>query len=306
MCIRKTNSHINMEYCFVEKSEHIKMFDINTIKYSDNKITLYKSTENLSEKGKKRIARKLKKVLEKKKVEKIILSTDLKKNTELIDKFKEQGIKIIDGKKVMKYLAKEIVEYILECVNKKKEKTKVAILSNEISDIVLEKIKMFALEYKEVTVVTNHPQKVMNLEKELYNNFGTSIIVTNNRKKALLKQEILLNFDFIQEVLDKYNINDEAIIVNFEDNIKIKSKRFSGINICDYTVTCKDKDINVFGNFDCKDLIELMIKLNTSFNKVRENLKNKEVKVESLITYRGCQWGRFFLTIMDCYRIMHL
>jgi len=157
------------------------------------------------------------------------------------------------------------------------------VLSNELTDLVIEKIKIFASEYKEVTVVTNYPKKILNLENELYTNNGTSIIITNNLKKALLKQDIILNFDFIEEEINKYYINEQAIIVNFENKIKINSKRFVGINIYDYEITCRNNESK---DYDIKEIIEGEINFNTSFSNIRKIIKEKEIKIKALTTIR--------------------
>ena len=49
-------------------------------------------------------------------------------------------------------------------------------------------------------------------------------------KKSLVKTPIILNLDFNMQVLNKYKINENAIIINVEGDMKIRSKRFSGIN----------------------------------------------------------------------------
>jgi len=272
-----------MRYCYIEERKLMKMFPIKTYNYISNKIIINKQTYKLSERRQKEIAKKIKKYLEKEEIEKIILSKELKKNKNFLKLLNNQGIKIIDGKILMKYLAKEIVQYISKKMNIEKQEMKVAILSNELTDLVIEKIKIFASEYKEVTVVTNHPKKILNLENELYTKYGASIIITNNRKKALLKQDIILNFDFIEEDINNYYINENAIIINFEDKIKIYSKRFIGINIFDYQIICKNEESI---DFEIKDIIEGKINFNTSFYNVRKMLKEKEINIKSLATMR--------------------
>ena len=51
-----------------------------------------------------------------------------------------------------------------------------------------------------------------------------------------MKSQIILNIDFPQELINKYNIYDDAVIVNLKGNIKINKKRFNGLNINNYEI----------------------------------------------------------------------
>ena len=51
-----------------------------------------------------------------------------------------------------------------------------------------------------------------------------------------MKSQIILNIDFPKELINKYNIQDEAIIVNVKGTVKINKKRFNGLNINDYEI----------------------------------------------------------------------
>ena len=60
------------------------------------------------------------------------------------------------------------------------------------------------------------------------------ITVTNNKKKSLMRSKIILNVDFKTNEINKYNIPDDSIIVNFKGDVDINKKRFNGLNINDY------------------------------------------------------------------------
>ena len=64
------------------------------------------------------------------------------------------------------------------------------------------------------------------IEKEIYEKHGVLIVISNNQKKSLLRPRIILNLDFNKEVLNRYKINEKAIIINLEGNMKIESKTF--------------------------------------------------------------------------------
>ena len=61
-----------------------------------------------------------------------------------------------------------ILEFILKQKNQKKEETELAITTNEITDSCIQIVKTLAKQYKRVTVVTNHLNKLRKIEKELY------------------------------------------------------------------------------------------------------------------------------------------
>ena len=75
--------------------------------------------------------------------------------------------KLFDGKWLEKYLILDILEYI---INKKqiiKAETEIAITANEITDLLIEMIKILSKQYKKLTIVTNHIEKLRKIEKEI-------------------------------------------------------------------------------------------------------------------------------------------
>ena len=70
-------------------------------------------------------------------------------------------------------------------------------------------------------------EKFKKLEKEIFEKDGIMVTVTNNKKKSLAKSNVILNYDFPTELINKYKIYDEAIILNVKQNVSISSKRFN-------------------------------------------------------------------------------
>ena len=136
------------------------------------------------------------------------------------------GLKIQDGRWLFEILITDIIEYIINKKKLEKTKLKISILINDITEFEIENIKELAKKYKNLNIVTNHIEKFKKIEKELLEKEGIMITVTNNRKKSLVKSDIIYNVDFPEETLNKYVINDEAIIINLHGKIKIKKKRF--------------------------------------------------------------------------------
>ncbi len=67
------------------------------------------------------------------------------------------------------------------------------------------------------------------------------LTITNNKKKSLLKSEVIINIDFVEEIINKYKIYDNAIVINLNERISLQSKRFNGININYYKIEIPDE-----------------------------------------------------------------
>lgn len=215
----------------------------------------------------------------------VVLSKELYENRNLINGLKSNNINIYDGKWLMKYVTIEILNYVIEKSNIKKEETEIALTSNEITDFTIEMIRIFSKQYKRVIVVTNHIDKLKKIEKEIYQNEGVLIIVTNNRKKSLLKSKIILNIDFNKQVLNNYKINEEALIINLEDGVKIEDKRFNGICINDYDIDIGREEIiwrENMENFRKKDLFEASIYMKDTFKNIRSKICKNKITINAL------------------------
>ena len=75
-------------------------------------------------------------------------------------------------------------------------------------------IVLIARKVKRLTIVSNNINKFRYLEEKLYNEYGIAIELSNNRRKSLLNSNIIINVDFEEEMVNKYNINSKAIIIN--------------------------------------------------------------------------------------------
>ena len=190
----------------------------------------------------------------------------------LLNLLRANDIKIFDGKWLERYLILDILEYI---VNKKqiiKAETEIAITANEITDLLIEIIKNLSKQYKKLTIVTNHIEKLRKIEKEIKEKEGIVIILSNNKNKSLLKSQIILNMDFNQELINQYKIFENAIIINVEESIKIDSIRFNGIIINDYEVEIGRKEFiwrEGIEKYKQKDLIEADLYVRDTYKNIK-------------------------------------
>lgn len=220
-------------YCIQETDKPKKIRKIfNIVELEQNRVIL-PITKSEIENGK--ISQKKDEILAKNIVNKlknamgnnIILSKEIKKQKNLVNYLYSQNMNIIDGKWLFGILSDEAITYVVNKKKMKKEKLNVSILVNDVEDYVLENIKLIVRKYKRVNIVTNHLEKFKKIEKEIFEKDGIMVTVTNNKKKSLSKSNVILNYDFPTELINKYKIYDEAIILNVKQNVSISSKRFN-------------------------------------------------------------------------------
>ena len=272
-----------MRTYYLEKMDKPK-FSIRKYKIEEDNFVVY------ADLNKEKNVSKIIKVMIKNDIEYVVLSKTLTENKNFINALNANNIKIFNGRWLEKYLTFEILEYVINQKGIKKEETEIAITTNEITDLTIETIKILSKQYKKLIVVTNHIEKLRRVEKELYDNDGILIVVANNTKKSLLKPKIILNLDFNMQVLNKYKINENAIIINVEGDMKIRSKRFSGININNYEIVV-GREENIWREnmsvFEHKDLLEATLYIRDTFNNIRRKIMKNKVSIKELYGENG-------------------
>ena len=156
--------------------------------------------------------------------------------------------------------------------------------------MILQTLKLLAKKYKNLNIVTNHIEKIKKIEEELLEKEGIMITVTNNRKKSLVKSDIIYNVDFPEEILNKYVITDDAIIINLRGKMKIKKKRFNGIIINNYEINLRDdkKDEKMISKkYYFRDIYQAELYQKQGFNNLKEKVKKDNVRVSKLFLSNG-------------------
>lgn len=272
-----------MRTYYLEKMDKPK-FSIRKYKIEEDNFVVY------ADLNKEKNVSKIIKAMIKNDIDYVVLSKTLTENKNFINALNANNIKIFNGRWLEKYLIFEIIEYVINQKGIKKEETEIAITTNEITDLTIETIKILSKQYKKLIVVTNHIEKLRRVEKELYDNDGILIVVANNTKKSLLKPQIILNLDFNMQVLNKYKINENAIIINVEGDMKIRSKRFSGININNYEIVV-GREENIWREnmsvFENKDLLEATLYIRDTFNNIRRKIMKNKVSIKELYGENG-------------------
>lgn len=279
----------NLYTCDIVKRWIIKIkkfFNIIDIKKVDDKTLCY--LPFLPDKKIKRInkiSKKLNKILYKNDVQNIVLSEELYKQEELKNILYSNNINILNGRKLFNYLAYETLEYILEKQGKNLKETEVSILVNDNNELNLKNISLIANEAKRINIITNNINRFKVIEKNLLNEAGIMIRITNNCKQALANARIILNLDFPEELLNKYNIFRKAIILNLNNEIKILPKKFQGINI--KGIKCHIPEQYKMDMFENEVVYESLIINLKDFSNIRNQIVKDSVSVESLIGYNG-------------------
>ena len=275
---------------YIEKNDKPNWLEkrLNIIKIRENTIFL-PMEEEMKEHKVEKLAMKTKKIIQKySNSKKIVLSKELQNEQLYINYLNSYGLEIQNGRWLFEILLPDVVEYI---INKKKiEKINISIMINDLTDIEFENIKTLARKYKNINIVTNHMEKFKNLEKQLQEDEGIVITITNNRKKSLMKSKIILNIDFQQELINKYNVQDEAIIVNIKRKTKINKKRFNGLIINDYEIDFRDdkKNNKALNNKFClKDLYESKLYKKQRIEELKKKIKIDKVVIKSLDLNNG-------------------
>lgn len=272
-----------MKVYYLEKMDKPK-FSIKKYKIEQDNFRIYTDLEKVKN------VSKIIKVLTKNDIQYVVLSKQLTENKSLTNALNANNIKIFNGRWLEKYLIFEILEYVIEQLEVKKEETEIAVTTNEITDLTLETVKVLARQYKRLTIVTNHIEKFKRIEKDLYDNDGILIVVNNNIKKSLIRVSVILNLDFNRQVLNKYKINEDAIIINVEGNMKINSKRFCGININDYEVEVGREELiwrENMKNFKTKDLLESVLYARDTFKNIRRKIEKNKVSIKEIFGENG-------------------
>lgn len=188
--------------------------------------------------------KKIKKVLNKSRAKKIILSKKLKEHS------KELGIE--ENDKIPQYFIYNILKHIQNITNIQIELQSIYILTNTYNNENIQTITSLVENIKSVNIVTNKIKEYSRLEEKLYDK-GNLITVTNNKRKSLRKANFIINLNLTNEELNNYNINRNGIIINCANEKINKLTCFEGIIINNIHIKKKENEFE--NNFDYIDIL---------------------------------------------------
>lgn len=234
-----------------------------------------------------RMLERLINIIKEKDYEAIVLAEKLFKNDILVNILKENNINILNGYTLNKFLALDVLEKIAYIQNRKLNNIEVSILTNNDSDFHIENIKLIAPKCKILNVVTNKLRQFQVVEKYVFDEFGNIINVSRNKSKACLRSDIVLNFDYNIDMLEKCNFNKNTILVQFtgeEFDSRIKKV------IMNYKLKFPSKYLKVFEklkHFDENIIYESFLYRKNSFENTRKILKNDNIYIKYFVGIYG-------------------
>lgn len=158
-------------------------------------------------------------------------------------------------------------------------------LINDLEDFNKEIIINIAKNIKRLNIITNHINKCKKIEKYLYKEFGIMLNMSNNKQRSLLKSEIIINFDFPEELINKYKVYDNAIILNMNDKINLHSKRFNGINVNYYKIDIPEE--YKLDGFKDEIVYESLIYTKNNYKEIYKKIKEDKIEINKLVGNNG-------------------
>ena len=175
-----------------------------------------------------------------------------------------------------------ILEETAKLEKKELKTTNFAILIDNAEDIALAQIKEIAEKVKNLKIITKNISKFLYLEEELYVRYGIAMQITNNRIKALLNTDIIINFDFDENRINEYKIPNLATIINIKNIIEIENDDFKGNIINNYEIDYDKKlieEIEEKQDFDNNILYESLIYRKDTYSNIKSQLIKDNVRI---------------------------
>lgn len=218
------------------------------------------------------------------------ISDELFYRDEFMNFIREKQITVIDGQWVIRFLLNNILNYIF-CANKDNLLNKeIAFLVDSDYEIVLEYIKLFAPKVKLITIVTKNIKRFNKIEEKYLSSYGINLNIMNNYRKSLAKADIVVNFDFSEKEINKYDIYNRTYFINLFNKYEIKNKNFEGINITSLQISMPKKYlpyVELFYNFNYLSVYESFIKKKTSLMNIFKEIEKDDVEVIWLENEKG-------------------
>lgn len=284
-----------MTIFFIQESKEKSKFKLkinnvlNKIEYKENFVNLPINGESkLSSKKVKKIIKKLKD----NNIRTVVLSKNLSHIEILKNEMYYNNINILEGKYLFKLLIEESIEYICKKSNKKMEDLEISFLTNDANNLNKQIILELSPKIKRLNIITNNIGEFKDIEDYLYNEMGIMIKLSNNKKTDLLKTNIIINIDFMEDIINRYNLPKQGIIININEGIRIKSKKFNGININNYYIEMPTK-YKIEG-FDNEYIYESYI-WGKEYDLARKQILDDKIRIKNLIGEKGIINSREFV-----------
>lgn len=284
-------------YLFFEMVVLLKfVFDMITVKeiYHGFLLILPFSMEKAQTKKVKRCMKKVQKIMSKYQIQELVIAEELKEKLGLetvnaIDK----KIHILDGRGLIPYCIKEILEYMIQKQNGKMQLEDVYLCMKQDKPFYRESIAYLAQYFRSINIITpaiSNFQKLADKLEEAQD--GGMLVVSNNKKKSLKKAKWIVNFDFSQKELKKYTIYRRAILLSVPEE-EYEQTGFDGIQIRKMGIdTCEEikdfwKKHHLLPECSIESLYESLINRKADFQSVKRQMQKDDVKIIRLYGKKG-------------------
>ena len=177
--------------------------------------------------------KKVKILMQRYNIQSLVAEDNLKQSEKFkkIIELENKKVHILDGRGIMPYLIQETLENILKRQGSKTELEDLYICVKENKPLHAENIIYLMKYFKNINVVTPNIKEFQRVADKIEENENIIITVTNNKKKSLKKAKVIVNFDLLENEINKYIIYREAVILTIDEKGFYESNTFNGIQI---------------------------------------------------------------------------
>lgn len=239
--------------------------------------------------------KKVKILMQRYNIQSLVAEDNLKQSEKLkkIIELEVRKVHILNGRGIMPYLIQETLEYILKRQGSKTELENLYICVKENKPLHTENILYLIKYFKNINIVTPNIKEFQKLAEKIEEKENIIITVTNNKKKSLKKAKVIVNFDLLENEINKYIIYREAVILTIDEKGFYESNTFNGIQIrrigIDTSNEIKDffKQYNLLDDNELSTLYESRINKKQGLLQIKQQMKEDKIKVIKLYGKNG-------------------
>lgn len=137
---------------------------------------------------------------------------------------------------------------------------------------------------KSISLVTDNIRKLYRLDSKLNKDDNIIVSVSSNRRKALQRARIVVNFDYDETFFENFNINRNCIIINLSNNVLTLKNSFQGSIIEKLEIDYINKYENFINidNFDKTILYETFI-YDENYDSAKEIMRFDNCRIKKVL-----------------------
>ena len=141
---------------------------------------------------------------------------------------------------------------------------------------------------KSISLVTDNIRKLYRLDSKLNKDDNIIVSVSSNRRKALQRAKIVVNFDYDETFFENFNINRNCIIINLSNNVLTLKNSFQGSIIEKLEIDYINKYENFINidNFDKTILYETFI-YDENYDSAKEIMRFDNCRIKKVLGMRN-------------------